>query len=151
MIYPKEKSRHSNAWRKAGKHYLKIKTSFHHRIALRDYNNCINSSTEDAYFYAFRIIEDIRAATTQHLPKGQKKQVYWDEMHKVLGTNEKMFKPLTDVSESVRHGDLKARVVRKANKDVLRNIAIDVMKREFKRTVQRLNLVLRTEVLNFPM
>jgi len=138
IIHRKERSRHSSAWRRIGKHYLRIKRSFYHRIALRDYNNCMNSSTEDAYFYAFRIIEDIRAATTQHLPKGLKKKDYWDEMHKALGTNESMLKPLTDVSESVRHGDLKNKSVQKANKDVLRQIAVDVMKKEFKRTFKGL-------------
>lgn len=44
------KNRWSRAWRKSGKFYRKIGISFYHRIALKDYQNCIDSLGDDAFF-----------------------------------------------------------------------------------------------------
>jgi hypothetical protein len=139
-INPNRRSRVSASWRKAGKYYLRIKDSFYHKVALKDYKNLINTLDDDAFFYAYRVVEDIRGAVTQHLPDGLKKDKYWEEMHKVLGTNKGQIDPLVRVSEKVRHGDVHSQVVIEARKrrDQIINIALEVMKKEFKRTFKGL-------------
>lgn len=62
------------------------------------------------------------------------KSEYWSEMHKILGTSETTIKPLTEVAEKVRHGNLSHPLLIQArkNRDQIINIGIDVMRREFK-------------------
>ena len=128
------KNKWNRTWRKVGKFYRRIGNSFYHKIALRDFQNCIDSVGDDSFFYAFRIVEDIRRATTSHLPPGKETADYWAEMHKILGTREATIRPLTEVSTKVRHGDFNDPIVlrARAKKDEIINIALDVMKRAFK-------------------
>ncbi len=128
------KNKWNRAWRKVGKFYKKIINSFYHKIALRDFQNCIDSVGDDSFFYAFRIIEDIRRATTAHLPAGKSDSDYWAEMHRILGTSESAIQPLTEVSKKVRHGEIDHVVVvrARAQREQIINIALDVMKRAFK-------------------
>ena len=101
-------------WRKVAKFFPQINSSFHHKIMLQDYYNCVNDFGDNAFFFAYRILEDIREEI--NLEKGIKKEQYWLEMHKVLDTNEAFMKPLTDVATKVRHGNLKSSVVVEARK-----------------------------------
>lgn len=128
------KNKWNRAWRKVGKFYKKIANSFYHKIALRDFQNCIDSVGDDSFFYAYRIIEDIRRATTPHFPVGRSDSDYWAEMHRILGTSESVIGPLTDVSTQVRHGDLNHAIViqARAQKEQIINIALDVMKKAFR-------------------
>jgi len=135
LVTPNSKNRLNSAWRKAGKNCLEIRSSINHRLALMDYKNCISTYGDDVFFYAYRIIEDIRRAVTEHLPDGLDDKKYWSEMHKILETSEKMIRPLTEVATRIRHGDVNNAIVTKArnNKKHIIEIAFNVMKREFKR------------------
>jgi hypothetical protein len=140
LISPSRKGKYAVAWRKAARFYLKIEDSFYHKMAIKDYKNCISSLGDDAFFYAFRIIEDIRRAATRNLPEGLDKKKYWEEMHKILGTSENSILPLTEVSEKVRHGELDSSIVinaRKKREEII-NTALDVMRKEFRRSFRGL-------------
>lgn len=137
---PNQKSRPSTAWRRAGKYYLSIASSFYHRLALKDFKACISSYGDDAFFYAYRVVEDIRRAVTGHMPDDLETKKYWAEMHKILGTSKVQIDPLTDVSKKVRHGAVNDPIVKRArkNKDKIINIALAILKKEFKRSFKGL-------------
>ena len=133
------KNKYSRAWKRVGKVFPRIKNSFYHRVILRDYQNCIESSGDDSFFYAYRIIENVRRATTQHLRDFDDIE-YWDEMHSILGTNKDQIKDLIEVAKKVRHGDFKDSVLIKARqnpKPILQS-AHEIMRREFKRSFKSL-------------
>lgn len=136
------KSRVNVVWRRVGKAYIKIKNSFYHKLALRDFRNCIESRGDDSFFYAFRIVEDVRHAVTSHLPEGKTRDFYWQEMHKILGTSKQAIEPLTEVAEKVRHGDLNNKVVIEArkNREAILNIAYSILRDEFKRSFKILRI-----------
>lgn len=148
LFAPPRKHKYAYAWKRAAKFYPKIEGSFYHRMALKDYKSCINTLGDDAFFYAYRIVEDIRRATTIHLPDGLKSQAYWDKMHSILRSNKKLIDPLTKVSEEIRHGNLINKTVTSArlHRKRLINIAIKIMRKEFKRSfkglIQKQNKVL---------
>lgn len=137
---PKKRNKFNVAWRKVGKFYPKILANFYHRMALRDFKSCITISGDDAFFYAYRIVEDIRRAVTINLADGLPTDKYWEEMHSILGTSKKQIDPLTRVAKYVRHGDTKSHIVRGARrrKKQLIEIALSVMKKEFKWTFKGL-------------
>lgn len=142
---PKQKSlspgnKLNRAWKRVGKFFPNVRTSFYHRLTLKDYQNCIDTAGDDAFFYAYRVVEDIRRAATQHLPVGTKEKDQWDEMHKILGTSKSRIDPLTEVSTDVRHGDINSpkMVAARENREQIINIAIDIMRREFRRSFKGL-------------
>lgn len=140
-VTAKKQGRFNVAWRRAGKFYPKIMGSFYHRLALRDFKSCISVPGDDAFFYAHRMVEDIRRATTQHLPDGREKDFCWNEMHNILGTSKRQIDPLTRVAQRVRHGSARSPVVRSARRKrrkQLIEIALNVMRKEFKRTFKGL-------------
>ena len=117
-------------WRRIGPFVFPINDSFQHKMALRDYRSCVENPGDDTFFYAYRMLEDVRRAATK---KDDEKN--WPDMHSILGTTEEELKPLTNVSEKVRHGEVHDPIViesRKKRKELLK-IGIDVMKKEFDR------------------
>ena len=137
---PSPRNKFNAKWRRAGKSCLAINKSIYHKIALRDYQNCIDAESDDRFFYAYRIVEDIRRAVTRKMRAGLDDKIYWARMHKILGTNKSMIDPLTEVAEAVRHGDLTHNVVVNARKNSVQilGIGFDVMKREFKKSFKGL-------------
>lgn len=137
---PNPKSRPSVAWRKAAKYYSKIEKNFYHRMALKDFNNCINAYGDDSFFYAYRVVEDVRRAITGHMKEGLDTKEYWKEMHRILGTTKGQIEPLTRVSEKVRHGEINHSIMKNArkNKEKIVNISIAILKKEFKRSFKGL-------------
>jgi hypothetical protein len=135
-ISPNPRSRASAAWRKAGRYYLKINNSFYHKLSLKDYKNCISTLGDDSFFFAYRIVEDIRKAVTQHLPDNLEEANYWNEMHKILGTSKKQIDPLTEAAKEVRHGNINSKIIVNARKkrEYILSIAFNIMKNEFKRS-----------------
>ena len=127
------------AWKRVGKAFPKIRNSFYHRIILQDYQNCIGSSVDDRFFYAYRIIENVRRATTQHLKDFDDKE-YWDDMHQILRTNKPQIGELIEVARKVRHGDFKDPVLMKARKNPTPIIesAYKIMEMEFRRSFKSL-------------
>ena len=122
-------------WRRVAKFFPNISESFYHKLMLKDYYNCINDSGDDAFFFAYRILEDIKEAI--NLEKGITDEKDWHELHRALNTDEAFIKPLTGIATKVRHGNLNSSVVlaarRKNRRQKILNIAFDLMKREFKR------------------
>ena len=140
---PSRNNKDSRYWRKAGRFHSQISESknFYYKLALRDYKACMqNLFTDDAFFYAFRIAEDIRQATTQRLEEGLPIKKYWEEMHKILGITEKEIKPLTDVATKVRHGNVRDTIVLKARekRGEIISIAIKVMRAGFSKAFKGL-------------
>ena len=130
---PSKKNKDNIVWRKISKDLWKVEDSFFHKAALKDYKNFKNASGDDAFFYAYRILENIRRAATNGSDE-------WNKMHKILGTKEAQIKPLTDVSTKVRHGEFNCGILLEARqrKEEIVNIAIDIMKLEFKRSFKGL-------------
>jgi len=135
MYTPNKDALPNVTWRKVAKFFPMINLSFHHKIMLKDYYNCINDPGDNAFFFAYRIIEDIRESVNSE--KGINKEGFWPEMQKALNTTQAFMKPLTDVATRVRHGNLKSSIVVEARKkdrrEELLNIAFHLMKKEFKR------------------
>ncbi len=141
-IVANAKSHVNVVWRRVGKSYLKIQNSFYHKLALRDFRNCIESRGDDSFFYAYRIIEDVRHAVTNHLPSEKSRDFYWQEMHKILGTSKQTIDPLTEVAEKVRHGNLRDRSVIDArkNREKILDIAYSILRSEFRRSFKNLKI-----------
>lgn len=121
------------AWRRAGQNFEKTERSFHHKIALRDYQACMSHyNQDDAFFYAFRIIEEIREAIGGDS---------WEAMHRALSTSKEEIDPLTKASTAVRHGKFKHPDLidaRKKKNEIIDGIAIKIMEKEFKRSFKGL-------------
>ncbi|MFH1061944.1 MAG: hypothetical protein V1747_03545 [Candidatus Omnitrophota bacterium] len=133
MYTPNKDALPNVTWRKVAKFFPVINSSFFHKIMLKDYYNCINDPGDNAFFFAYRILEDIREAINSE--KGITKEKHWSEMHVALKTNTAFMKPLTEVATEVRHGKLRSKIVaeaRKERKEIL-DIAFHLMKKEFKR------------------
>lgn len=132
---PNRKARVNVTWRRIAKYFRRVQQSTHHKVMLKDYQNSISDSGDNAFFFAYRIIEDIRLAINSE--KGITEEGRWDEVHKALRTSKTFMDPLTEVAVKVRHGDIKSPLViktrRKNRRKKVSNIAYELMKREFKR------------------
>lgn len=133
------KNRFNRAWKRIGKSFPSLRRSFYHKVILRDYQNCIDSVGDDRFFYAYRIIENVRRVTTRHLPNFEDKE-YWDDMHKILGTNRSQIEGLISAAKMVRHGDFKDLKLRRArrNADAILETAFRFMAIEFKRSFKNI-------------
>ncbi len=122
----------NDIWRRIGSFVFRINDSFYHKMALRDYRSSMENSGDDAFFYAYRMLEDIRRAVTQKYDA----ESNWPEMHAILGTNESELKPLTDVATKVRHGQVHDPLVKSARgkSTELLKLGADVLIKEFNRT-----------------
>lgn len=130
---PNTKSRVNVTWRRAAKFFPRINKNINHKLALKDYLSCIRDSSDNAFLFAYRILEDIRRAI--NLEKNITDEQSWINLHQLLNTTRSFIEPLTEVSEKVRHGNLNSSIVIKARgkrKEIL-NIAFELMKREFRR------------------
>jgi len=132
---PSTKARVNVTWRRAAKYFKAIHQSSNHKIMLKDYKSCIGDSGDNAFFFAYRIIEDIRRAI--NLEKGITDERNWKELHKSLNTRKTFIDPLTNVATKVRHGNIKSPIVvnarQKDKREKILKIAFDLMKREFER------------------
>jgi hypothetical protein len=135
QIYtPNTKARVNVTWRRVANFFSKFNASVHHRIMLKDFRDSITSAGDNAFFFAYRIIDDIRRAI--NLEKvGVDNEKDWSQMHSALKTNKMFMEPLILVGTKVRHGDLNSSLVVNARnrnkKNKILNIAIDLLKREF--------------------
>jgi len=132
---PSKKARVNVTWRRAAKFFEAINQSPHHKLMLKDYITCINDAGDNAFFFAYRIIEDIREAI--NLEKGIKKEQHWGELHKALKTKKSYIAPLTEVATKVRHGNIRSPIVvsarKKSKREQMLKIAFELMQREFRR------------------
>lgn len=133
---PSTKARVNVTWRRVAKFFHKINKSINHKIILKDYLTCINQSGDNAFLFAYRIVEDIKRVID--LEKDIKNEKDWSGLHTALNTNEEFIKPLTDVAKKVRHGNLNSLLVvnarKKNRREKILGIAFDLMKREFNRS-----------------
>lgn len=132
---PSQKARVNASWRRAAQFFTKINQNINHKLMLKDYMACNNNAGDDAFFFAYRIIEDIREAINSEM--GVTNDQCWDKLHTVLHTSKSYLDPLTDVATKVRHGNLGSSIVKTARNSNRRkkilNVAFELMKREFKR------------------
>lgn len=136
---PSPKSRVNVTWRRVAKFFPKINKSVNHKIALKDYLACINEPGDNAFFFAYRIIEDIKRAIDSENNIVDEQD--WSGLHNALNVDKKFMDPLIKIANEVRHGDLNSHLVVNARKKNRRKkilgIAFDLMKREFKRKFPR--------------
>ena len=127
------RSKFNTPWKKAASIYPKLVTMANHRLALKDFKAAMLDSGDDAFFFAYRAVEDICRAITGATEIGKSE---WQAMHKTIGTRTTQIKPITKVSKKIRHGDVENNVVKRArkNRDFYLDIARDVIFKEFKRT-----------------
>lgn len=132
---PNRRARVNVSWRRVAQFFQAINQSVYHKLILKDYLACIREPGDNAFFFAYRIVDDIKNAI--NFEKGITDEHCWTELHRLLKTNEMRIKPLTDVGKKVRHGNINSDVVMDARKKYSRkkilDIAFDLMKREFKR------------------
>lgn len=132
---PSTKALVNVSWRHVAKFFPSINRNVNHKIALKDYLACINDSGDNAFFFAYRIINDIKWAIDLELSINNEKD--WSGVHRLLNTDENFMKPLTEVATKVRHGNVNSPIVirarKKRNRNRLLGIAFELMKREFQR------------------
>lgn len=132
---PKRETRINSVWKAIGAQLLQIMNNHFHRMALKDYQNCIVDFGDDAFFFAYRALENIRRDSTKHMSSDCEVVEYWNEMHRILGTTQKQIKPLTDAAAAVRHGDFQHPdlIIARKNRDTVLNIGHDIMLIAFKK------------------
>lgn len=133
MYAPNKNALVNVTWRRVAESFSKLNSSSHHKLMLKDYYSCINDPGDNAFFFAYRIVEDIREAV--NLERKITDEHCWSELHRALNTSEAFIEPLTEVATKVRHGVLSSGIVieaRKKRNDIL-GIAFHLMKREFRR------------------
>jgi len=122
-------------WRRVAKLFPAVNESVNHKIALKDFFACINDLGDNAFFFAYRIIEDIKRAVD--LEKGIDDEKDWSGLHSVLHTDKVFMEPLISVAKDVRHGNLNSKIIinsrKKEEREKILGIAFELMKREFKR------------------
>ena len=132
---PNRNARVNVTWRRVAKYFERINQSTHHKVMLKDYRECINDSGDNAFFFAYRILDDIKNAI--NFENGISNDQEWSVMHKVLKTDKTFMDSLTEVATQVRHGNLKSMVVidakKKHKRKKLLDTAFELMRREFKR------------------
>ncbi len=120
-------------WKKAAKLYAKLLVSNpNYAIALQDYSLAVSHIGDDAFFFAYRAIEDIcRAVTGLDNTKSRS----WNTMHTKLSTSEPQIKPLKNVADDVRHGKRKSLVIKRARKQKGKIIKIShtIIEKAFKK------------------
>lgn len=120
----------NTSWKKAAQFYnLLSKGNENHILAIKDFRAAIADTGPDSFLFAYRAVEDICRSIT-----GKDPQDSWKKMHSTLQTSENFIKPLTNVSECVRHGDINNDIVKNANRDNLLEVSRKIILLEFKRT-----------------
>jgi hypothetical protein len=69
------------------------------RLAFKDFGVCLADVSDDAFFFAYRAIENVRRYFATDAEKSD-----WGPMHAALGTTENGIKPLTSAATAIRHG-----------------------------------------------
>ena len=121
-VYP-ERSKNNTGWKKAVYLYKNIKKlNNNHILALKDYRAALMDTGDDAFFFAYRAIEDICRAVSGCSDVNVKA---WESMHKKLGTSKSLVVSLVDVATKIRHGDKNDPLVKTAenNKKALIEIS----------------------------
>lgn len=129
-----QKSRNNLDWKKSIWLFNNLKpNNGNHILALKDYYSAITDTSEDAFLFAFRSIEDVCRSINKC---SEIKSKHWRKMHKTINTSEKQIEPLTEISQIVRHGNKNHKGVVKArkNREVLLKISQDVLRKEFTRS-----------------
>jgi hypothetical protein len=131
----KARSKVNTPWKKAALFHRTLleKGNINHRLALKDYYHAFLDTSDDAFLFAYRSIEDICRAITGTPDVNGKA---WKTMHMRLGTSKTLIDPLTEIATCVRHGDKNNSIVIAArqNRDHLIDIAHQVILKEMKMT-----------------
>ncbi|HMS22689.1 MAG TPA: hypothetical protein PKA38_02885 [Candidatus Levybacteria bacterium] len=92
----------NTAWKNSVKYCRKVLSSNpNYSLALQDYHKSIIDTGDEAFFYAYRAVEDICRAVSG---MDDTKESAWDKMHKDLGTTKEQLDSLLKVAEEIRHG-----------------------------------------------
>lgn len=136
---PNKRARVNVTWRRVVSLFQRINQMPHHKLMLKDYQNCINDPGDNAFFFAYRVIEDMKLVIDMEVGITNEKD--WSGVHSILKTDKNFMDPLIEVAKKVRHGDLHSSVIAKARQKKQRvkilGIAFELMKREFKRKFPR--------------
>lgn len=131
--YP-QRSRKNTAWKKA----VWLFNNLHNKngnylLALKDYYSALTDTSDDAFLFAYRSIEDICRAVNG-CDETEKSE--WIKLHKRLRTSKSVINPLTKVAEKVRHGNKNHKIVIQArkNRNKLIDIAYYIIEKELKIT-----------------
>lgn len=133
----RKNARESLPWRKAAWLYRNLSNgNNNHRLALKDYRAALSDTTQDAFLFAFRALEDVCRAVTDA------EEIYepeWNQMHNTLkttSTERYKIMDLTKISAKVRHGNVNHKIVprSKKKKDEYLEVVHKTLARELKRT-----------------
>jgi len=101
------------------------------RLALLDLYATPQAPDDDAFFYAYRAVEDL----ARHYGGGDEGQKAWDALHAHCGYRDgkKRLKPLTDVRQAIAHGNESdpAVVYARENRGTVLNLARYTLARAF--------------------
>jgi hypothetical protein len=134
--YPRY-SKYNTCWKKAVYLYQNInKLNNNHILALKDYRSALIDTSDDAFLFAYRSIEDICRASTGCDDVNNKA---WEKMHNILDTSKITIDSLRSVAEKVRHGDKTNQIVVQAKneREKLIKTAHEVIEKEFERKLPK--------------
>lgn len=129
-------SKNNAPWKKAATLYNMLargKGNRNHLLALKDFRAAVMDTSEDAFLFAYRSVEDICRAINNC---DDIKNKNWTFMHQTLKTSKNYIEPLTEVATKVRHGNIHHTTVIVANseREKLINIAHEIIGKELKQT-----------------
>lgn len=122
-------------WRRVCRAFRKIQGEQNLRLALKDYVSAMKDGGDDAFFFAYRAIENVcrkaSGCTGDILPKD------WSLMHQKLGTTKDQITPLTLVAQEIRHGNIASPILSNArsNRTQILEISRKVLAAEFRRSL----------------
>ena len=100
---PRRNARINVHWKKTARIFPKIIDNQFVRLALKDYISAIKDTGDDAYFFAYRSVENICRFISG--AQDEFKTAHWNKMHKELGTTKSYIDPLLSVATDIRHGN----------------------------------------------
>jgi len=130
---PHKNARVNVHWKKAAWVFTQVMNNQLMRLALKDYISSLRDGGDDAFFYAYRSIENVCRFVSG--AKEQFNSSDWNKMHQCLGTSKSYIDPLTNAATDIRHGNVSGSGLisaRESRKQVL-DISREVLMRAFKK------------------
>ncbi len=133
---PRRNARVNTHWKKAAAIFPKVMSNQFIRLALKDYMSALKDGSDDAFFYAYRSIENVCRLVSG--AQDEFKASHWEKMHKELGTAKTYIDPLLNVATDIRHGHFDSSALEDARKkrnqllDISRTVLSNVFRIYFK-------------------
>jgi len=118
---PRRNSRPNVSWKRAAQKADKINSNPQLRLAIKDYVAALRDPGDDAFFFAYRAIENSCRSISG--VTGQCESSDWTRMHRLLGTSKRSIQRLTDTAKDIRHGAVSGQAIQATGKPCSRSHA----------------------------